>query len=73
MERATCHPADETCFYCMKIYVNSPKTLGDFKFNITLVIADIYLCENVIENFAQKVAVCKKSRAGHLADIIFHS
>jgi hypothetical protein len=46
----------------------------ELKENIRGVIREIepHLCENVIENFDKRMAACKKSRGGHLADIVFH-
>ncbi|EZA61679.1 hypothetical protein X777_10511, partial [Ooceraea biroi] len=56
-------------------FFKNPKTIDDLKSNITRVIADIriHLCESVIENFAQRVVICNRSRGGHFADIIFHT
>ncbi len=57
-----------------KVYANNPQTIQELKDNIRGVIREIepHLCENVIENFDKRMAACKKSRGGHLADIVFH-
>jgi hypothetical protein len=57
-----------------KVYANNPQTIQELKDNIRGVICEIepHLCENVIENFDKRMAACKKSRGGHLADIVFH-
>ena len=30
------------------------------------------MCENIIENFIKRSWFCKRSRVGHLNDIVFH-
>ena len=57
-----------------EVYKNNPQSIYELKQEIVRVIGEVepQLCENVIENFDKRVATCKKSRGGHLADIIFH-
>ncbi|KZC08119.1 hypothetical protein WN55_09989 [Dufourea novaeangliae] len=31
-----------------------------------------HLYEHVVENFAKRMAICKRSQGGHLSDILFH-
>lgn len=57
-----------------KVYSNAPATIEALKENIRAEIREIepQLCENVMENFLKRMTTCKKSRGGHLADIVFH-
>lgn len=57
-----------------KVYANAPATIQALKDNIRAAIGEIQplLCENVMKNFIKRMTVCKKSRGGHLADIVFH-
>lgn len=57
-----------------KVYANNPTTISELKDQIRRVIGEIqpHLCQNVIRNFGQRIVHCKKSRGGHLSDIIFH-
>ncbi|KOC64644.1 hypothetical protein WH47_12108 [Habropoda laboriosa] len=52
-------------FLKSKVYANNPKTIDELKNNITAAIdeTEFQLCENVM----------KKSRGGHLNDIVFHN
>ena len=56
-------------------YANKPKTIDALQDNIERVIAEIQpdLCEEVIENWVQRIHAMKRSRGGHLNDIIFHT
>lgn len=57
-----------------KVYANAPPTIHALKENIRAVIREIQpqLCENVMKNFIKRMTICRQSRGGHLADIIFH-
>lgn len=58
-----------------QVYADNPQTIEALKANIERVIGEIepQLCQNVIENFDERIDVCKRARGGHLKDIIFHS
>ena len=55
-------------------YANRPRTINALQRNIERVIAEIQpgLCEKVIGNWVQRVHAMKRSRDGHLNDMIFH-
>lgn len=57
-----------------RVYVNNPQTIDALKVEIERVIGEIepHLCRHVIENLGKRFVVCKRSRGGHLADIVFH-
>lgn len=59
----------------IKVYVNAPQTIQDLKRNIQAEIEaiDQLLLQKVIENFDVRMLACKRSRGGHLNDIIFHT
>ena len=56
-------------------YANKPQTINGLQDNIERVIAEIQsdICERVIENWVQRIHAMKRSRGGHLNDIIFHT
>ncbi len=56
-----------------KVYANAPQSIQDLKDGIREVIEDIQpqMCELVMENFMKRIWCCKRSRGGHLADIVF--
>lgn len=56
-----------------EVYKNNPTTIEELKTNIEQEIREIQpqLCKKVIENFTQRIDVCKRARGGHLDDIIF--
>lgn len=56
-------------------YANKPQTIDALQENIEDVIAEIQpdLCERVIENWVQRIHAMKRSRGGHLNDIVFHT
>lgn len=58
-----------------KVYSNHPTTLHELEANIHRAIAEIpaEMVHRVIENWRERMTVCKKSRGGHLADILFKS
>ncbi|CAK9796118.1 hypothetical protein ANTQUA_LOCUS625 [Anthophora quadrimaculata] len=62
-------------FLKSKVYANNPKTIDELKNNITATINEIefQLCENVMENWVKRIGLLKKSRGGHLNDIVFHN
>jgi len=57
-----------------QIYTNKPQTIDALKVNITNAIQQIQpdLCEKVIENWTARIRA-KRSRDGHLSDVIFHT
>lgn len=57
-----------------KVYANNPTTIPELKNEIRRIIGEIqpHLCQNVIRNLNKRILHCKKSRGGHLPDIIFH-
>jgi len=58
-----------------QIYTNKPQTIDALKINITNAIQQIQpdLYEKVIENWTARIHVTKRSRDGHLSDVIFHT
>ncbi|KYN09543.1 hypothetical protein ALC57_18330 [Trachymyrmex cornetzi] len=58
-----------------QVYTNKPQTIDALKVNITNAIQQIQpdLCEKVIENWTARIRVTKRSRGGHLSDVIFHT
>jgi len=58
-----------------KVYANKPTTIQELKDEIIRHINDIepQLCLSVIENLDHRMHVCRRSRGGHLADILFHT
>uniref|UniRef100_A0A1Y1NCG1 Uncharacterized protein n=1 Tax=Photinus pyralis TaxID=7054 RepID=A0A1Y1NCG1_PHOPY len=58
-----------------KVYANKPKTLDELEANIRATIAAIPpdMIHRVIENWSDRMSQCKKSRGGHLNDILFKS
>ncbi|CAF1040561.1 unnamed protein product [Didymodactylos carnosus] len=56
-------------------YANKPQTFNALQDNTERVIAEIQpdLCERVIENWVQRIHAMKRSRGGHLNDVIFHT
>ncbi|KOC60767.1 hypothetical protein WH47_06913 [Habropoda laboriosa] len=62
-------------FLKSKVYANNPKTIDELKKNITAAIdeSEFQLCKNVMENWVKRIGLMKKSRRGHLNDIVFHN
>ncbi|KOC66354.1 hypothetical protein WH47_07423 [Habropoda laboriosa] len=62
-------------FLKSKVYANNPKTIDELKNNITAAIneTEFQLCENVMENWVKRIGLVKKSRRGHLNDIVFRN
>jgi len=58
-----------------QVYTNKPQTIDALKVNITNAIQQIQLdlCEKVIENWTAQIRFTKRSRGGHLSDVIFHT
>lgn len=58
-----------------KVYANAPATIPELKREIRRVIGGIGepLIESVIENLGKRIIACKRSRGGHMADIVFHT
>lgn len=57
-----------------KVYANKPETVEHLKEEIRRVIGEIqkHLCENVIQNFNNRITLCHRFRGGHLPDVVFH-
>lgn len=55
------------------VYANSPASIQDLKDNIRTEITKVTpdLCERVIGNWRSRMTACKRSRGGHLNDVIF--
>jgi len=55
--------------------MNKQQTIDALKVNITNAIQQIQpdLCKKVIENWIARIHVTKRSRGGHLSDVIFHT
>ena len=56
------------------VYADKPRTVSHLKDNITSVIHEIepQLCEKVIAYWVIRMHATKRSRGGHLNDIVFH-
>ena len=56
-----------------KVYADAPQSIQELKEKIRVVIDEIepQMCENVMENFMKRAWSCKRSRGGHMNDIIF--
>lgn len=61
-------------FLKSRVYANKPQTINDLKNNIQVAIREITpaTCRKVIENFDIRIDACRRSRGGHLNDILFH-
>ncbi|MFR7076297.1 DUF4817 domain-containing protein [Streptococcus pneumoniae] len=57
------------------VYANKPLNTDDLKVNIRNAIAQIEadMCSRVIENWTSRIRATKRSRGGHLNDVIFHT
>ena len=57
-----------------KVYADAPQSIQELKENNRAVIDKIEpkMCENVMENFMKRAWSCKRSRGGHINDIVFH-
>ena len=57
-----------------KVYADAPQSIQELKEKIRAVIDKIepQMCENVMENFIKRAWSCKRSRGGHMNDIVFH-
>ena len=57
-----------------KVYADPSQSTQELKEKIRAVIEEIELqmCENVMENFIKRTWSCKRSRQGHMNDIVFH-
>ena len=57
-----------------KVYADASQSIQELKVKIRVVIDEIEpkMCENVMENFMKRAWSCKRSRGGHMHDIIFH-
>ena len=54
-------------------YTDARQTIQELKENIRAVIDEIesQMCENLMENFIKRAWSCKRSRGGHMNDIVF--
>ena len=57
-----------------KVYADTPQSIQKLKEKIRAIIDEIepQMCENLMENFMKKAWSCKRSRRGHINDIVFH-
>ena len=57
-----------------KIYADAPHSIQELKEKNRALIDEIepQMCENVMENFIKRTWSCKRSRGGHINDIVFH-
>ena len=57
-----------------KVHANAPQSIQDLKEKIRAIIDEIQpqICENVMGNFIKKAWFRKRSRGGHMNDIVFH-
>lgn len=57
------------------VYANKPATLDALEANIRDAIAGItpQILDRVIKNWADRMLSCKRSRGGHLNDVLFHT
>ena len=57
-----------------KVYADSPQSIQELKEKICAVIDELEpkMCENVMDNFIKRAWSCKRSRGGHINDIVFH-
>ena len=57
-----------------KVYADASKSIQELKEKICAVIDEIepQMCKNVMENFIKRAWSCKRSRGGHMNDIVFH-
>ena len=56
-----------------QVYVNKPTTLDQLERNIIQIMSDIQpdLCNRVTRNWVSRIESCRRSRGGHLNDVIF--
>ena len=57
-----------------KAYADVLQAIEEFKEKIRAVIDEIepQICKNIMENFMKRAWSCKRSRRGHMDDIVFH-
>ena len=57
------------------VYANKPATLDDLKDNIQRGISNVpvEMCARVVENWVQRIDLCKRARGGHMTDMGIHS
>ena len=57
-----------------KVFSDAPQLIQELKEKIRAVIDEIepQMCENIVENFMKRAWSCKRSREGHMNDIVFH-
>ena len=60
-------------FLKSRVHANKPHTVNDRKNNIQVAIREMTpaTCRKVIENFDIQIDACRRSRGGHLNDILF--
>ena len=68
-------PLDYFLWGYVKSYTNKPATLDALEANIRDAIAGItpQILDKVIKNWAERMKTCKRSRGGHLNDVLFHT
>ena len=57
-----------------KVYAGAPQSIQELKEKIRAVIDEIepQMCENVMTNFIKRAWLCKRSRGGHINNIVFN-
>ena len=69
-------PLDFFLWYYVKdkVYADALQSIHELKEKICAVIDEVerQMYENVMENFIKRVWSCKRSRGGHMYDIVFH-
>ena len=57
-----------------KVYTDAPQSIQELKEKIRPVMDEIepQMCENVMENFIKRAWPWKRSREGHINDIVYH-
>ena len=57
-----------------EVYADAPQSIQELREKIRANIDEIepQMCKNVMENFIKRLCSCKRSRGGHMNDIVFH-
>ena len=57
-----------------KVYADAPQSIQELKEKIRAAIDEIEprMCANLMGNFIKRAWSCKRSRGGHMDDIVFH-
>ena len=57
-----------------KVHAEAPQSIQELKQKIRVIIDEIQpqICKSVMENFIKRALSDKRSREGHINDIVFH-